>query len=515
MGLPRSCSPGQSFGTVDGRSFFRRAALGARRPHDSRRDDGATKEPGLRFRNWSLIVICLLLAMASPSQIDDTTRQLSHDIFKQLIEINTTDSVGNVSTASEAMAQRFRDAGFPESDLHLLGPNDRKKNLVVRLHGSGKHKPVLLIGHLDVVEARREDWTTDPFQFVEKDGYYYGRGTQDMKDGDAIMTTTLIRFKKEGFVPDRDIILALTADEEGGTSNGVDWLLKNNRELVDAEFVLNHDGGGILAEHGKPQMMVVDASEKLYSDYQLTVTNHGGHSSLPVPDNAIYHLADGLARLERYQFPFELTNITRAYYERMAKVATGQRAADMLAILRNPPDLEAVARLSQDPIDNSTMHTTCVATRLSAGHANNALPQTAQANVNCRIVPGHSTEEIRQELEKVLADAKISVRELGGLGGVMNRRSFAPPPLRPDVFQPLENVVESMWPGLPVIPDMATGASDGVYTNAAGMPTYCVSGEAIDRDDIRAHGKDERIRADSFYHAVEFYYRFLKAITSP
>ncbi len=515
MGLPRSCSPGQSFGTVDGRSFFRRAALGARRPHDSRRDDGATKEPGLRFRNWSLIVICLLLAMASPSQIDDTTRQLSHDIFKQLIEINTTDSVGNVSTASEAMAQRFRDAGFPESDLHLLGPNDRKKNLVVRLHGSGKHKPVLLIGHLDVVEARREDWTTDPFQFVEKDGYYYGRGTQDMKDGDAIMTTTLIRFKKEGFVPDRDIILALTADEEGGTSNGVDWLLKNNRELVDAEFVLNHDGGGILAEHGKPQMMVVDASEKLYSDYQLTVTNHGGHSSLPVPDNAIYHLADGLARLERYQFRFELTNITRAYYERMAKVATGQRAADMLAILRNPPDLEAVARLSQDPIDNSTMHTTCVATRLSGGHANNALPQTAQANVNCRIVPGHSTEEIRQELEKVLADAKISVRELGGLGGVMNRRSFAPPPLRPDVFQPLENVVESMWPGLPVIPDMATGASDGVYTNAAGMPTYCVSGEAIDRDDIRAHGKDERIRADSFYRAVEFYYRFLKAITSP
>src|SRR5216683_1833202 len=463
----------------------------------------------------SSVLFLTLLCSDSQAQIDDATRQLSHDIFKQLIEINTTDSVGNVSTASEAMAQRFRDAGFPESDLHLLGPNDRKKNLVVRLHGSGKHKPVLLIGHLDVVEARREDWTTDPFQFVEKDGYYYGRGTQDMKDGDAIMTTTLIRFKKEGFVPDRDIILALTADEEGGTSNGVDWLLKNNRELVDAEFVLNHDGGGILAEHGKPQMMVVDASEKLYSDYQLTVTNHGGHSSLPVPDNAIYHLADGLARLERYQFRFELTNITRAYYERMAKVATGQRAADMLAILRNPPDLEAVARLSQDPIDNSTMHTTCVATRLSGGHANNALPQTAQANVNCRIVPGHSTEEIRQELEKVLADAKISVRELGGLGGVMNRRSFAPPPLRPDVFQPLENVVESMWPGLPVIPDMATGASDGVYTNAAGMPTYCVSGEAIDRDDIRAHGKDERIRADSFYRAVEFYYRFLKAITSP
>jgi acetylornithine deacetylase/succinyl-diaminopimelate desuccinylase-like protein len=469
----------------------------------------------LKYRNFSLTLVFLIsLAIAAPAQIDDATRQLSHDIFKQLIEINTTDSVGNVTTAAEAMAQRFRDAGFPDSDMQIMGPNDRKKNLVVRLHGSGKHKPVLLIGHLDVVEARREDWTTDPFQFVEKDGYYYGRGTQDMKDGDAVMSTTLIRFKKEGFVPDRDIILALTADEEGGTSNGVDWLIKNHRELIDAEFVLNHDGGGILSEQGKPQFMTVDASEKLYSDYQLTVTNPGGHSSLPRPDNAIYHLADGLARLEHYQFPFELTNITRAYYERMAKIATGERAADMRAILKNPPDMAAVARLSKDPIDNSIMHTTCVATRLNAGHANNALPQMAQANVNCRIIPGHAPEEIRQELEKVVADPKISVKDMGAIGGVNNRRSYPPPPLRPDVFEPLEKVVNNMWPGLAVVPDMATGASDGIYTNAAGMPTYCVSGEAIDRDDIRAHGKDERIRADAFYRAVDFYYRYLKAVTS-
>ena len=468
----------------------------------------------MKYRNWSLILALLFLAMSLPAQIDDATRQLSHDIFKQLIEINTTDSVGNVTTAAEAMAQRFRDAGFPESDLHILGPNDRKKNLVVRLHGSGKHKPVLLIGHFDVVEARREDWTTDPFQFVEKDGYYYGRGTQDMKDGDAIMATTLIRFKKEGFVPDRDIILALTADEEGGTSNGVDWLIKNHRELIDAEFVLNHDGGGILSEQGKPQFMTVDASEKLYSDYQLTVTNPGGHSSLPRPDNAIYHLADGLARLERYQFRFDLTHITRAYYERMAKISTGERAADMRAILKNPPDMDAVARLSKDPIDNSIMHTTCVATRLNAGHANNALPQMAQANVNCRIIPGHAPEEIRQELEKVVADPKISVKDMGAIGGVNNRRSYPPPPLRPDVFEPLEKVANRMWPGLAVIPDMATGASDGIYTNAAGMPTYCVSGEAIDRDDIRAHGKDERIRVDAFYRGVDFYYQYLKAVTS-
>jgi acetylornithine deacetylase/succinyl-diaminopimelate desuccinylase-like protein len=511
MRLPRSCLPAPS----QPRTFFSgdyRCKPDALRTAGG--DAGASKEPRLKYRNWSLTISCLFLAMTSPSQIDDTTKQFSHEIFKQLIEINTTDSAGNVSTASEAMAQRFRDAGFPAGDLHILGPNDRKKNLVVRLHGSGKHKPVLLIGHLDVVEARREDWTTDPFQFVEKDGYYYGRGTQDMKDGDAIMATTLIRFRKEGYVPDRDIILALTADEEGGTSNGVDWLIKNHRELIEAEFVLNHDGGGILAEHGKPQMMTVDAAEKLYADYQLTVTNPGGHSSLPVPDNAIYHLADGLARLERYQFPFELTNITRAYYERMSQVATGERAADMHAILKNPPDMAAVVRLSRDPIDNSTMHTTCVATRLSAGHANNALPQTAQANVNCRIVPGHSSEEIRKELEKLLADPKISVRDLGAIGGNTNRRSYASPPLRQDVFQPLEKVTENMWPGVPVIPDMATGASDGVYTNAAGMPTYAISGEAIDRDDIRAHGKDERIRVDSFYRAVEFYYRFLQAVTS-
>ena len=306
---------------------------------------------------------------------DEATRRLAVDIFKQLIEINTTDSVGSVTAAAEAMAQRFRDAGFPENEVRVLGPssNDKKKNVVVRLHGSGKHKPVLLIGHLDVVEARREDWTTDPFQFLEKDGYYYGRGTSDMKDGDAIMTATLIRMKKEGYVPSRDIILAMTADEEGGTSNGVDWLIKNHRELIDAEFVLNHDGGGVLADHGKPIMMEVNATEKLYGDFVLTSTNPGGHSSLPRPENAIYELANALTRIAHYQFPFELNPITRSYYERQVAMSTGQRAADLKGMLKNPPDQEAVARLSKDPIDNSTMHTTCVATRLSGGHANNAL----------------------------------------------------------------------------------------------------------------------------------------------
>jgi len=472
----------------------------------------------LSHRKLLCLVPCLFLALASHAQIDDATKQLSHDIFKQLIEINTTDSVGNVTTAAQAMAQRLLDAGFPQSDVQVLGPNDRKKNMVARLHGTGKHKPVLLIGHLDVVEARREDWTTDPFRFVEQEGYYYGRGTQDMKDGDAIMMTTLIRMKKESYQPDRDIILALTADEEGGKSNGVDWLLKNHRDLIDAEFVLNHDGGGVLMDHGRPLMMEVDATEKLYADYQLTVTNPGGHSSIPTPDNAIYHLSDALGRLERYQFPFELNNVTRSYYEKKAGAEKGQRAADMLAILKTPPDMDAVARLSKDPIDNSTMHTTCVATRLAGGHANNALPQTAQANVNCRILPGHSSEEVRQELTKVFADPKVEVRYVGAIGQVtdraLNKVSYSPPPLRPDVFVPVEKITAAMWPGIPVIPSMSTGASDGVYTNGAGLPTYCVSGEALNRDDIRAHGKDERIPVESFYRAVDFYYRFLKAITS-
>ncbi len=476
---------------------------------------------------WLGLFFCGLFTISMQAQqplpADEATRKLAVDIFKQLIEINTTDSVGSVTAAAEAMKQRFLDAGFPASDIQIFGPNDRKKNVVVRLHGSGKHKPVLLIGHLDVVEARREDWTTDPFQFIKKDGYYYGRGTSDMKDGDAIMSATLIRMKKEGYVPNRDIILALTADEEGGTSNGVDWLIKNHRDLIDAEFVLNHDGGGVLADHGKPLFMEVDATEKLYGDFTLTATNPGGHSSLPRAENAIYELANALTRIQQYQFPFELNNITRAYYEEQVKLATGQRASDLKAILKSPPDMNAVSRLSKDPMDNSIMHTTCVATRLNGGHANNALPQMAQANINCRIEPGHSLEEIRQTLEKVVADPKVTaptikVQFRENTNVLMDhgsdRHSYVPPAPRQEVFGPLEKVVAQMWPGIPVLPTMSTGASDGVYTNAVGMPTYAISGEQYDRDDVRAHGKDERIGVQSFARGVDFYYVFLKGVTS-
>ena len=353
--------------------------------------------------------IFLLAGNLPAAQPDAATKQLARDIFQQLIEINTTDSVGSTTIAAQAMAKRLTDAGFPASDIAVLGPNDRKGNMVVRLHGTDRaQKPVLIIGHLDVVEARREDWTTDPFKFVEKDGYFYGRGTQDMKVNDAILVTTFIRFKKEGYRPARDLILALTADEEGGKSNGVDWLLKNRRDLIDAEFVLNADAGGVTMVKGKPVNVDIEASEKLYADFQLTATNPGGHSSLPVPDNAIYHIADALAKLERAPFPFELNEVTRTYFEKRAALESGQVAADMKAILRTPPDAEAMARLSADARYNSTMRTTCVATRLNAGHANNALPQLAQANVNCRILPGHAAEEVRQSLIRTFADPKIT-----------------------------------------------------------------------------------------------------------
>ena len=465
-----------------------------------------------------LVVSVLLLAPFLSAQIDGATRQLSHDIFKQLIEINTTDSVGNVTTAARAMSQRLRDAGFPASDVVLLGPNARKQNMVARLHGTGARQPILLIGHLDVVEARREDWTTDPFKFIEKDGYYYGRGTQDMKSGDAILVTDLMRLKREGYKPDRDIILALTADEEGGKSNGVDWLLKRHRDLINAEFVLNSDGGGVDTENGKPLIVSMDGSEKLYADFRLTVTNPGGHSSLPVPDNSIYHLANGLARLQRYQFPFELNPVTRAYFNAMSAVEKGQESADMKAILRTPPDSEAIKRLSNDPLQNATMRTTCVATRFDAGDANNALPQLAHAIVNCRILPGHSRAEVQDILVRVLADPKITVQYVAPDGRLQDHapNSKALPPLKPspEVMQSLERVAAEMWPGAPVVPTMSTGASDGVYTNAAGLPTYGISGVAIDVNDVRAHGRDERVRVESFYRGVDFYYRFLKALST-
>jgi acetylornithine deacetylase/succinyl-diaminopimelate desuccinylase-like protein len=465
----------------------------------------------LRIARW-----LLLAGVGWGMALDEGTSRLSRDIFKELIEINTTDSVGNTTTAASAMATRLKDAGFPAADIQVLAPTDRKGNLVARLRGTGAKKPVLIIGHLDVVEAKREDWTTDPFQLVEKDGYFYGRGTQDMKVDDAILVTTFIRFQREGYRPDRDLILALTADEEGGQWNGVDWLLKNHRNLIDAEFVLNADAGGVTTMKGKPVNVDVEASEKQYADFELTVLNAGGHSSLPTPDNAIYRLSDALSRLEHTPFPVELNAVTRTYFERRAPLENAQTRADMHAILQTPPAAVAVARLSKEPRYNSMLRTTCVATRLSAGHANNALPQTAQAIVNCRILPGHSAAETRQALVRIFADPKVAVQYLGANGGVAqapDTKGF-PTVLPPvEVLHPLVQVAAEMWPGAPVIPEMETGASDSIYTMAAGIPSYGLNGVGLDQDDVRAHGKDERVRVSAYYEGVEFCYRFLKAMT--
>ncbi len=466
-----------------------------------------------------LAVVALMAGKCFSATLDEATKQLSRDIFKELIEINTTDSVGNTTTAAEAMKQRLLTAGFPAADLQVLGPNERKGNLVARFRGTGAGKPVLIIAHLDVVEAKRSDWTTDPFQFIEKDGYFYGRGTQDMKESDAIAVTTLIRFWKEGYKPKRDIILALTADEEGGTFNGVDWLLKHHRNLIDAEYVLNPDAGGVTTDKGKPVDVEVEATEKLYADFELIATNPGGHSSLPRPDNAIYEITDALSRLEKSPFPFELNNVTRAWFAQVAGSEEPAVAADIQAMLKTPPDAGAIERLSKSPRFNSTMRTTCVATRLTGGHADNALPQTAGALVNCRILPGHSMEETRQDLMRIFADDKIMVRYKDIATAEFKdkapeTKAFLPPPLREDVMEPLRVIAGKMWPGAPVIPEMETGASDSIYTIAAGIPSYGINGIAIDADDVRAHGKDERVRIASYYEGVDFYYRFLKAVTS-
>jgi acetylornithine deacetylase/succinyl-diaminopimelate desuccinylase-like protein len=473
---------------------------------------------------FRLAPIALLLSISLPFTValardaapDAATRQLAHDVFKQLIEINTTDSVGNTTTAAKAMAQRFLDAGFDPKDVVVDGPNERKGNLVVRYHGSGNGKPILLICHLDVVEARREDWSTDPFQFVEKDGYAYGRGTQDVKSGDAILVATLIRFKREHFVPSRGLIVALTADEEGGTANGVDWLLKHHRDWIDAEYVLNPDSGTVESTNGVVVDVQLGATEKLYADYAIVATNPGGHSSLPRPDNAIYQLAAALGRLRDQPFPFELNAATRLYFERDAQIEPKDVAADMRALLGTTLDAQAAQRLSKDPHFNSVLRTTCVATRLDAGHANNALPQHAQAIVNCRILPGHSKEEVRQQLERIVADAQLKVqyvdKDLALRDVATDEKVAPPPPIRSDVLRALDRVAAQLWPGKPVIPEMEAGASDSIYTNAAGIPSYGVSGVAIDRDDVRAHGRDERLRLDAFYAGLDFYGRLLREL---
>jgi acetylornithine deacetylase/succinyl-diaminopimelate desuccinylase-like protein len=437
-------------------------------------------------------------------QFDRTARA----IFKELIEINTTDSSGSTTKAADAMAARLKAAGFPDADVQVLGPNPRKGNLVARLRGRSTGKPILLLAHLDVVEARKEDWSPDldPFVFTERDGFFYGRGTTDVKGQAAIWIANLIRYKQEGFVPARDLIVALTADEEAGDSNGVSWLLANHRDLIDAEYALNEGGGGEL-KRGKAIANDVQAAEKVYYSVSLEVRNAGGHSSLPRKDNAIYRLAAGLTRLAAYEFPVQLNDVTRGYFARMASLETGQVAADMKAVAQPTLDPAAAARLAAaSPVYNSMMRTTCVATELSGGHAENALPQLARAVVNCRILPGVDPATVKQALTATLADDGIAMKP------IWEAVPSPPSPLRPELMAAIERHTSELWPGVVVLPVMATGATDGLYLRNAGIPTYGVDGIFSDVDDVRAHGRDERIGIKEFYAGREFLYRLVKTL---
>jgi acetylornithine deacetylase/succinyl-diaminopimelate desuccinylase-like protein len=436
-------------------------------------------------------------------------QQALHDIYKELIETNTEDSagVGSVTKAAEQIAVRFRKAGFPDSDIHLLGPTEDKHAIVVRLHGTGARKPLLLLAHLDVVMALPSDWTTDPFKLVEKDGYYQARGAIDDKAMASIFVANMLRYKKEGFVPDRDIILALTPDEEKSGLLGAEWLAKNHKELIDAEYALNEGGGGSL-KNGKPFLQAVQATEKAFTNFTLTVKNPGGHSSVPRPDNAIYQLAEGLVRFRHFSFPVQLNEVTRAFFTGTANIETPEKAAAMRALLKNPNDAGAAATLSKDPRYNSILRTTCVATRLSGGHADNALPQTATALVNCRVFPNVPIDSVRSTIVRVLNDTGIVVSPAEKMDPT------SPSPLTAELLDPVKTLTARMFDNVPVIPFMSTGATDGRYLRAAGIPTYGVSGLFVDPADARAHGRDERVPQKSLYDSQAFLYELVKMLST-
>jgi acetylornithine deacetylase/succinyl-diaminopimelate desuccinylase-like protein len=464
-------------------------------------------------RAYLILLAALALAgqvstAATPTLPPPMDRDLARDLLKGLVEINTTHQQGSTE-AAKAIQSWLLKAGFPASDVVLLAPPDHptKGSLVVRFRGHQSGRPVLFMGHLDVVEAKAEDWSIDPFKLTEKDGFFYGRGTIDMKDGDAAMVESLIRLKREHYVPNRDLIFAFTADEEaGGDSNGPAFLLKEHRELIDAGLAINLDGGGGNLRNGQRLFFEVGTSEKTYVTYTLETTSPGGHGSLPGPDNAIYRLADGLGRLEAFKFPVTLTATTRATFDSLATLEPGPSSADMRAVAQSPPDLAAADRLSGNVRFNAQLRTTCVATLISGGHAENALPQRAKATIQCRMMPGDTAEQVLRQLIDTLHDPAIRVTQ------------DAPPivspesPPTPQIMNTVTAVAHSMWPGVPLVPTMATGFSDDRQTRNAGIPSYDVSGVWMDEDENRAHGRDERIGVQSFDESVEFTYRLIKAM---
>ena len=454
----------------------------------------------------SLLFMLVYLGTAvGQTMSPEPERQLAREIYKELIEIKSGYTTGSTTPVAEAVARRLREAGFPESDVFVGGAVPIKANLVVRYHGTGQRKPILLLAHTDVVEAKREDWSVDPFQFIERDGYFYGRGTGDDKAQAAVWIANLIRYKREGFKPNRDIILALTADEEGGGPyNGVQWLLKNKRELIEAEFCLNEGGWGE-ASGDRKISNDVQVSEKYVINFRLEVRNKGGHSSLPVPDNAIYHLAGALDRLSRFAFPLKTNDTTKAYFQAMAKIETDS-IRDVLARAA-AGSKEAMKRVAlASPAWNATLRTTCVATQIEGGHAKNALPQLAASNVNCRVLPEDSPDYVDSTLRKVIADDRVALTIEGEV------HQGPPSPIREDLMQTIGRVTNTLWPGVPAVPMMVMGATDGLFLRNAGIPTYGIQGFFFDRNDIRFHGRDERMKVQSFYEGQTFLYELVKSL---
>ncbi|MGB6307492.1 MAG: M20/M25/M40 family metallo-hydrolase [Steroidobacteraceae bacterium] len=449
-------------------------------------------------------------AQTAPTPAAARPDQLAfRELYRELIETNTSHSVGSCTLAAERMAAHLRAAGYPESDLHPFAVAEHPKDggLIAVLPGTDRAaKAILLLAHLDVVEARREDWTRDPFTLVEEGGYFYGRGTFDDKSMAAVWVDALVRMRKEGYKPKRTLKMALTCGEEAGSAfEGAEYLVQHERSLIDAEFALNEFAYGILDDQGRRVVMEIEAGEKTDQDYRLEVLNPGGHSSRPVKNNAIYHLAAGLLRLSAYEFPVQLNDTTRTYFSRMSGIVGGDAGAAMKALVSDPADAKAAALLSQDPRLNAMLRTTCVATLMDAGHATNALPQRARANVNCRIFPGVGIEEARATLVRLMADPQISVTTVEPSDPVV-----VPPPLTPAIMKPIEQVTHRMYPGIEVVPVLQAAGTDAIYFAHAGIPTYGISGMFIDPDLSNVHGLNERIRVQSLYDGRDFLYSLVK-----
>ena len=462
----------------------------------------------MKFSILAIAVTAFAAQAQSPRAANTPHERLAREIYEELVEINTVDGVGSTTRAARAMAKRFIDAGFPAADVQVLVPpkDSTKGNLVVRYRGksASRGKPILLLAHLDVVAALRSDWPRDPFTLFEENGFFYGRGTADDKAMASIFVANLLKYKAEGWRPDRDLILALTADEEGGNANGVEFLIANHKDLIDAAYSINEGGGGTLIADGagaRPLLNSIQAAEKVPENYTLTVRNSGGHSSVPRPDNAIYSLANGLARLGRFTFPVALNPVSRGFFEQSAKVERPEFAAAMRAIAANPLDSAAAAKLSTDPRYASMLRTTCVATKLAGGHAENALPQTATANVNCRIVPTSSAAETEATLKRVLADSSISLTYVDSIRERFPKSADA---VIPELMNAVSDLTKQMFADIPVIPVMSTGATDGRFLRAAGIPTYGVSGIFSLPGETNSHGRDEKLRTKAYYDGLAF-----------